>query len=155
MARNIFEKIWDAHLVHEEPGESAVLYIDRHYVHEVTSPQAFEGLRLSGRKVRRAEKTYATMDHNIPTTDRSLPIRDPLSKKQVETLKANCAVASSRRVRRLPVVISVSQVHVSSGGFTPARSKSWRLYQRVYRSTSRGSAYSLPFSRQGAMALGR
>jgi 3-isopropylmalate/(R)-2-methylmalate dehydratase large subunit len=90
MAKNIYEKIWDAHLVHEEPGQDAVLYIDRHYVHEVTSPQAFEGLRLSGRKVRRPELTFATMDHNIPTTDRSLPIEDPMSKQQVETLEANC-----------------------------------------------------------------
>ena len=91
MARNIYEKIWDAHLVHEEPGKDAILYIDRHYVHEVTSPQAFEGLRLAGRRVRRPEMTYATMDHNIPTTDRGLPIRDPMSKAQVETLEANCA----------------------------------------------------------------
>jgi len=90
MAKNIYEKIWDAHTVHHEPGQSAMLYIDRHYVHEVTSPQAFEGLRLAGRKVRRPELTFATMDHNIPTTDRGLPIRDPLSKKQVETLEANC-----------------------------------------------------------------
>ena len=91
MARNIYEKIWDAHVVAEPEGQDTVLYIDRHYVHEVTSPQAFEGLRLNGRKVRRPELTFATMDHNIPTTDRSVPIKDPLSKQQVETLKANCA----------------------------------------------------------------
>jgi len=91
MPKNIYQKIWDAHLVHEEPGQDAILYIDRHYIHEVTSPQAFEGLRLAGRKVRRPDLTFATMDHNIPTTDRSLPIRDELSKKQVDTLKANCA----------------------------------------------------------------
>lgn len=90
MARNIYEKIWDAHVVHEEEGKDAILYIDRHYVHEVTSPQAFEGLRLAGRKVRRPELTFATMDHNIPTTDRSRPIEDPLSKQQVETLRENC-----------------------------------------------------------------
>lgn len=90
MARNIYEKIWDAHLVHQEPGQSPMLYIDRHFVHEVTSPQAFEGLRLAGRRVRRPERTFATMDHNIPTTDRSKPIADPLSRKQVETLLANC-----------------------------------------------------------------
>ncbi|MBI2422201.1 MAG: 3-isopropylmalate dehydratase large subunit [Candidatus Hydrogenedentes bacterium] len=93
MAKNIYEKIWEAHVVHEPAGEDAILYIDRHYVHEVTSPQAFEGLRLTGRKVRRPELTFATMDHNIPTTDRSVPIRDPLSKQQVETLKQNCAEA--------------------------------------------------------------
>ena len=90
MARTIYEKIWDAHVVYEPPDQDPILYIDRHYVHEVTSPQAFEGLRITRRPVRRPEFTYATMDHNIPTTDRSLPIRDLLSKKQVETLKANC-----------------------------------------------------------------
>tara|TARA_R110001592_G_scaffold31092_1_gene110208 strand:+ start:1122 stop:2528 length:1407 start_codon:yes stop_codon:yes gene_type:complete len=90
MARNIYEKIWDAHVVAEPKGQDTILYIDRHYVHEVTSPQAFEGLRLNGRKVRRPDLTFATMDHNIPTTDRSIPIQDPLSKQQVETLKANC-----------------------------------------------------------------
>ena len=91
MPKNIFQKIYDAHLVHEAPGETPLIYIDRHFVHEVTSPQAFEGLRLTGRPVRRPELTFATMDHNIPTTDRSLPISDPLSKQQVDTLKANCA----------------------------------------------------------------
>ncbi len=90
MPKNIYEKIWDAHLVHDEPGKEAILYIDRHYVHEVTSPQAFDGLRMAGRKVRRPELTFATMDHNIPTTDRSIPIKDPMSKQQVETLTANC-----------------------------------------------------------------
>jgi 3-isopropylmalate/(R)-2-methylmalate dehydratase large subunit len=90
MAKNIYEKIWDAHMVHEEPGEDAILYIDRQYVHEVTSAQAFEGLRLTGRKVRRPEKTFATMDHNIPTKDRTKPIADPLSRQQIEALAANC-----------------------------------------------------------------
>ncbi|MBI1389545.1 MAG: 3-isopropylmalate dehydratase large subunit [bacterium] len=91
MAKNIYEKIWDAHAVHEEEGKESILYIDRHYIHEVTSPQAFEGLRLAGRKVRRPELTFATMDHNIPTTDRTVPIQDPLSRQQVETLSKNCA----------------------------------------------------------------
>lgn len=91
MAKTIYQKIWDAHLVHEPEGQDPILYIDRHYIHEVTSPQAFEGLRLSGRRVRRPERTFATMDHNIPTTDRSLPIADILSRAQVETLKRNCA----------------------------------------------------------------
>jgi 3-isopropylmalate/(R)-2-methylmalate dehydratase large subunit len=90
MAKNIYEKIWESHVVHEEPGQDAILYIDRHFVHEVTSPQAFEGLRLAGRKVRRPGLTFATMDHNIPTTDRSKPIEDPLSQQQVDTLSANC-----------------------------------------------------------------
>ena len=91
MAKNIYEKIWEAHVVHAEAGKDAILYIDRHYVHEVTSPQAFEGLHLAGRRVRRPELTFATMDHNIPTTDRQIPIRDPLSKRQVETLQRHCA----------------------------------------------------------------
>lgn len=91
MAKNSYEKIWDAHVVHEPAGEDPIVYIDRQYVHEVTSAQAFEGLRLAGRKVRHPELTFATMDHNIPTTDRTKPIQDPMSKRQVETLKANCA----------------------------------------------------------------
>jgi 3-isopropylmalate/(R)-2-methylmalate dehydratase large subunit len=86
----MFQKIWDSHIVHAEPGKPAILYIDLHLVHEVTSPQAFEGLRLAGRKVRRPERTVATPDHNIPTTDRSLPIADPISRQQVETLRQNC-----------------------------------------------------------------
>ncbi|HUG67379.1 MAG TPA: 3-isopropylmalate dehydratase large subunit [Pirellulaceae bacterium] len=88
--RTMFEKIWVDHLVHAEPGKQAILYIDLQLVHEVTSAQAFEGLRLASRKVRRPERTIATPDHNIPTTDRSLPIADPISKKQVDTLRNNC-----------------------------------------------------------------
>ena len=84
----MFQKIWDSHVVHAEPGQQTILYIDLQLVHEVTSPQAFEGLRLAGRKVRRPELTVATPDHNIPTTDRSLPIADPISRQQVETLRA-------------------------------------------------------------------
>ncbi|MGD9644066.1 MAG: 3-isopropylmalate dehydratase large subunit [Pirellulales bacterium] len=88
--RTLFEKIWDAHVVHAEPGRQAILYIDLHLVHEVTSPQAFEGLRLAGRQVRRPERTVATPDHNVPTTDRRLPIADPISKQQIDTLRNNC-----------------------------------------------------------------
>ncbi len=88
--RTLFEKIWDAHVVHQEPGRPALLYIDLHLVHEVTSPQAFEGLRLAGRRVRRPDRTVATPDHNVPTTDRSLPIADPISRQQIETLRRNC-----------------------------------------------------------------
>jgi 3-isopropylmalate/(R)-2-methylmalate dehydratase large subunit len=91
MSKNIYEKIWESHVVHEEDGQDCILYIDRHYVHEVTSPQAFEGLRLSNRTVRHPSLTTATMDHNIPTTDRGLPIRDELSRKQIEALTQNCA----------------------------------------------------------------
>jgi 3-isopropylmalate/(R)-2-methylmalate dehydratase large subunit len=88
--QTMFEKIWDQHLVYDEPGRQSLIYIDLHLVHEVTSPQAFEGLRLAGRRVRRPELTVATPDHNVPTTDRLLPIADPVSRKQVETLRQNC-----------------------------------------------------------------
>jgi 3-isopropylmalate/(R)-2-methylmalate dehydratase large subunit len=90
VGKTLFQKVWDEHVVRSAPGEPALLYIDLHLVHEVTSPQAFEGLRLAGRKVRRPERTFATMDHNVPTTDRSLPIVDPVSKTQIETLARNC-----------------------------------------------------------------
>src|SRR5262245_2947982 len=89
-SKTMFEKIWESHVVHEEPGKPSLIYIDRHLVHEVTSPQAFESLRLSGRKLRRPELTFATMDHNVPTTLRSLPITDPISAQQIETLRKNC-----------------------------------------------------------------
>jgi len=86
----MFEKIWNAHLVHVEPGKPSLIYIDRHLIHEVTSPQAFEGLRQSGRRVRRPELTFATMDHNVPTSDRSQPIQDQTSARQIEALSENC-----------------------------------------------------------------
>jgi 3-isopropylmalate/(R)-2-methylmalate dehydratase large subunit len=88
--KTLFEKIWEKHIVHEESGKPSLLYIDRHLIHEVTSPQAFEGLRLSGRKIRRPDLTFATMDHNVPTSDRTLPIEDPISAIQMETLSKNC-----------------------------------------------------------------
>lgn len=88
--RTLFEKIWEEHVVVEPPGQPALIYIDLHLVHEVTSPQAFEGLRLAGRRVRRPELTFATMDHNVPTTDRSRPVADPISREQMETLSRNC-----------------------------------------------------------------
>ncbi len=89
MARTLFDKIWDRHVVHQEGGKPAILYIDLHLVHEVTSPQAFAGLRLSQRGVRRPANTVLTVDHNIPTWSRSLPITDPISKQQIETLEKN------------------------------------------------------------------
>ena len=88
--RTMFEKIWDQHVVSSDSADQALLYIDLHLIHEVTSPQAFEGLRMAGRQVRRPELTIATPDHNVPTTDRSLPIADPISRKQVDTLRNNC-----------------------------------------------------------------
>ncbi|HZB39941.1 MAG TPA: aconitase family protein, partial [Ilumatobacter sp.] len=83
------EKIWNRHLVRRADGEPDLLYIDLHLVHEVTSPQAFDGLRLSGRQVRRPDLTVATEDHNVPTADIHLPIADEISAKQVETLRRN------------------------------------------------------------------
>jgi len=90
VGRTLFEKIWDSHVVDQQPDGTCLLYIDRHLVHEVTSPQAFEGLRVSGRKVRRPDLTLAVPDHNVPTTDRRLGIADPVSRLQVETLERNC-----------------------------------------------------------------
>jgi 3-isopropylmalate/(R)-2-methylmalate dehydratase large subunit len=87
--RTVYDKIWDAHLVHEAPDGTCLIYIDRHLVHEVTSPQAFEGLRMAGRRVRAPEKTLAVVDHNVPTTDRSHGIDDPESALQIATLAEN------------------------------------------------------------------
>ena len=99
--RTLYDKIWDAHLVHEAPDGTCLLYIDRHLVHEVTSPQAFEGLRMAGRKVRAPEKTLAVVDHNVPTTDRSKGIDDP---------EWRCR---SKRWRRTPA-ISASNITTSA-----------------------------------------
>ena len=90
-AKTLYDKLWESHVVREEPDGTALLYIDRHLVHEVTSPQAFEGLRLAHRPVWRASANLATADHNVPTTDRSSGIADPVSRVQVETLDQNCA----------------------------------------------------------------
>ena len=89
--KTLSQKVWDAHVVAQQPGEPDLLFIDLHLVHEVTSPQAFDGLRLNGRPVRHPELTVATEDHNVPTQDTHLEIADPISRKQVETLRANCA----------------------------------------------------------------
>lgn len=91
MGRTLAEKVWDAHTVRRHPGEPDLLYIDLHLIHEVTSPQAFDGLRLASRTVRRPDLTLATEDHNVPTTGLGLPIADPVSRTQVETLRKNCA----------------------------------------------------------------
>lgn len=87
--QTLFEKIWSSHVVREAPGEPALIYIDLHLVHEVTSPQAFDGLRMTGRTVRRPDLTVATMDHNVPTTDG--PVTDPVSRQQMDALASNCA----------------------------------------------------------------
>ena len=90
MSKTLYDKIWDDHLVHEDNDGTALLYVDRHLVHEVTSPQAFEGLRIQGRQVRKPKLTLAVPDHNVPTTDRSKGISDKQSKIQVDTLRNNC-----------------------------------------------------------------
>ena len=98
--KTLYDKIWDNHIVSINDDGTTILYIDRHLVHEVTSPQAFEGLRMSGRKVRRPEFTLATADHNVPTMDRDKGIADPDSKLQVETLERN---ASENNITYLPM----------------------------------------------------
>jgi 3-isopropylmalate/(R)-2-methylmalate dehydratase large subunit len=88
VAKTLFERIWERHVVDQRPGEPALLYVDLHLVHEVTSPQAFEGLRLAGRRVRRPDLSVATMDHNVPTTEG--PVEDPLARAQLDALRRNC-----------------------------------------------------------------
>ncbi len=90
MGTTLFEKIWESHIVVEKQDNPSLIYIDRHLVHEVTSPQAFDGLRMNNRKVRRPDLTIATMDHNVPTTDRTLPILDQTSSVQIKALEKNC-----------------------------------------------------------------
>ena len=90
-AQTLPEKIWDRHVVRSAPGEPDLIYIDLHLVHEVTSPQAFDGLRLAGRHVRRPDLTVATEDHNVPTADIDQPIADPVSARQVAVLRENTA----------------------------------------------------------------
>src|SRR5437667_9905492 len=88
MAKTLFDRLWESHVVREEPGEPALLYVDLHLIHEVTSPQAFEGLRLAGRRVRRPDLSVATMDHNVPTDGG--PVSDPLARAQLDALQRNC-----------------------------------------------------------------
>ncbi|SFC55193.1 3-isopropylmalate/(R)-2-methylmalate dehydratase large subunit [Bacillus sp. OV322] len=95
MGKSVIEKVWERHVVHEEEGKPDLLYIDLHYIHEVTSPQAFEGLRMKGRSVRRPDKTFATMDHNVPTVSRH-SITDEIAGKQLAALDSNCREFSIR-----------------------------------------------------------
>src|ERR671939_358629 len=89
MPKTLFERIWETHVVREQPSEPALLYVDLHLIHEVTSPQAFDGLRLAGRRVRRPDLAVATMDHNVPTDGG--PVADPVARAQLEALERNCA----------------------------------------------------------------
>ena len=105
MATTLFERVWDTHVVRQQEDEPALLYVDLHLIHEVTSPQAFEGLRLAGRPVRRPDRSLATMDHNVPTVDG--PITDPLAKAQLDALLKNCG-DFARFIRNIPTSIRKS-----------------------------------------------
>src|ERR1700682_3866874 len=94
--KTLYEKIWDNHLVHQEDDKPSLIYIDRHLIHEGTSPQAFSGLRAEGRKVRRPDLTFAVMDHSVSTTDRTLPILDQAAKQQFDALEENCRESGVR-----------------------------------------------------------
>src|SRR6266850_667359 len=94
--KTLYQKIWDFHVVREDPGQPSIIYIDRHLIHEGTSPQAFAGLRVEGRKVRRPDLTFAVMDHSVSTTDRTLPILDNDAKLQFDALEKNCRESSVR-----------------------------------------------------------
>src|SRR5216683_3487799 len=96
MSRTLFHKVWDEHVVSTPSGQPPLLYVDLHLVHEVTSPQAFEGLRVAGRKVREPQRTIATVDHNVPTEPRGTPILDPIARLQIEALQRNCRDFSVR-----------------------------------------------------------
>ena len=117
--RTLYDKIWDDHLVDEQPDGTCLIYIDRHLVHEVTSPQAFEGLRLSGRKVRAPEKTLAVVDHNVPTTDRSEPNPDPESAAQI-------AYAGRRTPRISGSNITTSSTSARASSTSSGRSRASR-----------------------------
>src|SRR4029077_2321444 len=94
--KTLYQKIWDSHVVHEQSGQPALIYIDRHLIHEVTSPHASAGLRAEGRKVRRPDLTFAVMDHSVPTTDRTLPIIDTDARLQFEALETHCRESGVR-----------------------------------------------------------
>ena len=119
--RTLYDKIWDDHLVDEQPDGTCLLYIDRHLVHEVTSPQAFEGLRLTGRKVRAPEKTLLVVDHNVPTTDRTKPNPDPESAEQIATLAENAKDFRHRILRRVRQAPGHRPHHRARAGLHAAR----------------------------------
>ena len=118
MGKTLYDKIWDDHVVHEQEDGTCLIYIDRHLVHEVTSPQAFEGLRMHGRKVKAPEKTLAVVDHNVPTTHRGDGIDDPESKLQVDTLAGNCAEFGVEYFNEVDVRQGIVHVIGPEQGFT-------------------------------------
>jgi len=109
--KTLFEKVWEAHLVVEPTGRSPLVYIDLHLVHEVTSPQAFDGLRAAGRKVRQPQRTVATVDHNIPTEPRGTPITDPIAARQIQALQSNCKEFGVR-LNFVPTVRPDGMIHM-------------------------------------------
>ena len=120
--RTLYDKIWDDHVAHQADDGTCLLYIDRHLVHEVTSPQAFEGLRMTGRKVRHPEKTLAVVDHNVPTTDRSKGIAEEESRIQVEALATNAKEFGIEYYNELDKRQGIVHVVGPEQGFTcPAR----------------------------------
>ncbi len=118
MGKTLYDKIWDDHLIDEQDDGTCLIYIDRHLIHEVTSPQAFEGLRMTGRKVRAPEKTLAVVDHNVPTTDRGKGIDDPESKLQVDSLASNCAQFGVEYFNEIDVRQGIVHVIGPEQGFT-------------------------------------
>ena len=116
--RTLYDKIWDDHLVNTSEDGSSLIYIDRHLIHEVTSPQAFEGLRMTNRKVRCPEKTLAVVDHNVPTTDRKLGIKDEESRIQIEALAKNCAEFGIEYFNELDIRQGICHVVGPEQGFT-------------------------------------
>ena len=117
MPKTMFQKIWDSHVIYQEEGQPSILYVDLHLVHEVTSAQAFEGLRTSNRKVRRPDLTIATADHNVPTSPGRLPITDSIAKQQIDTLNQNCddfdVPIYGMHDKRQGIVHVLSLIHIS------------------------------------------
>lgn len=112
MGKTLFEKIWDAHIVVEKENSPSLIYIDRHLVHEVTSPQAFDGLRMNNRSVRRPDLTIATMDHNVPTNNRTLPILDQTSAIQIQTLEK---IVMTLEFNYLILTVPIKELFMSLG----------------------------------------
>ena len=134
--RTLYDKIWDDHLVDEAPDGTCLIYIDRHLVHEVTSPQAFEGLRLTGRKVRAPEKTLCVVDHNVPTTDRRQKNPDPESEQQIAYLAENAKLFGARIFRRVRPAPGHRPHHRAGAGFHAA-GRDARLRRQPHRDARR------------------
>ena len=137
--KTLYEKIWDSHVVREEPGKPALIYIDRHLIHEGTSPQAFAGLKAEGRTVRRPDLTFAVMDHSVPTKDRLLPIVDLDAKAQFDALERNCRETS---VRLFDMHSKNQALCISSGRSSVSPSPAKPLF--AVTATRRRTAHSAP-----------